>query len=99
MIDNTEKLIIYLSSVINSVYKILPLYEERNIGIKTYVESLLFELHGLSNMVDEVISFEYISLLSTLESIKLEVSNDGNKLIVKIMVEKLKNGENYGLHK
>ena len=53
MIDNTEKLIIYLSSVINSVYKILPLYEERNIGIKTYVESLLFELHGLSNMVDE----------------------------------------------
>lgn len=105
MIENKEKLITYLNSVVNSVFKILPLYEENNIGIETYVESLLFELYGLDKVVDVKNSYEYISLLSTLESVKVEVARKNSKKsvvkreifkcinIVKNMVAKLEEGE------
>lgn len=105
MIENKEKLITYLNSVVNSVFKILPLYEENNIGIETYVESLLFELYGLDKVVDVKNSYEYISLLSTLESVKVEVARKDSKKsvvkreifkcinIVKNMVAKLEDGE------
>lgn len=105
MIDNNKRLVIYLNSVINSVFKILPLYEERNVGLETYVESLLFELYGLDKVVVMGQSYEYVSLLSTLESIKLEVVKDGSKKatvkreifkcinIIKNMVAKLEEGE------
>lgn len=84
MIKNDEKLIAYLNSVVNSVFKILPLYEEKNIGVYSYIESLLFELDGLEQAVDITHSYEYISLLSTLESIKKEVeSQDSRKHIIK----------------
>ncbi|MCR4361971.1 hypothetical protein JDW21_19655 [Bacillus subtilis] len=105
MIDNKKKLINYLNSVVNSVFKILPLYEEKNEGINTYVESLLFELYGLQEAVSLEQSYEYISLLSTLESVKKEVSKKDSKKtvikrevfkcinIVKNMVGKLEEGE------
>ena len=105
MIENKERLKVYLNSVINSVFKILPLYEEENVGVETYVESLLFELHGLDKVVEIEHSFEYISLLSTLESVKIEVVKDNSKKstvkreifkcinIIKNMVTKLEEGE------
>lgn len=105
MIKNNQKLIVYLNSVVNSVFKILPLYEEKNIGVSTYIESLLFELYGLENAVDIEYSYEYISLLSNLESVKLEIlREDGKKHvikreifkcinIIKNMVGKLEEGE------
>jgi len=105
MIENKEKLITYLNSVVNSVFKILPLYEEDNVGIETYVESLLFELYGLDKVVDVKNSYEYISLLSTLESVKVEVTRKESKKsvvkreifkcinIIKNMVTKLEEGE------
>jgi hypothetical protein len=105
MIDNKEKLATYLNSVVNSIFKILPLYEEQNVGVKTYIESLLFELYGLEDAVAIKHSYEYISLLSTLESVKKEVSKQDSKKqivkreifkcinIVKNMVGKLEEGE------
>lgn len=105
MIDNKKRLIIYLNSVINSVFKILPLYEENNSGLETYVDSLLFELYGLDKVVSMGNSYEYISLLSTLESIKLEFTRENSEHatvkreifkcinIIKTIVEKLKEGE------
>lgn len=105
MIENKEKLVTYLNSVVNSVFKILPLYEESNVGIETYVESLLFELYGLDKVVDVKNSYEYISLLSTLESVKVEVTREESKKsvvkreifkcinIIKNMVAKLEEGE------
>jgi hypothetical protein len=105
MVDNKERLVVYLNSVINSVFKILPLYEEKNIGVETYVESLLFELHGLDKVVDIEQSYEYISLLSTLESVKVEVVKANSRKatvkreifkcinIIKNMVTKLEEGE------
>lgn len=105
MIENNEKLVVYLNSVVNSVFKILPLYEEQNVGVKTYIESLLFELYGLEEAVSMEHSYEYISLLSNLESVKKEVSKDDSKKpiikrevfkcinIIKNMIGKLEEGE------
>lgn len=84
MIQDNQRLIIYLNSLVNSVFKILPLYEENNFGVSTYVESLLFELYGLESAIEMKYSYEYISLLSNLESVKIEVSKgDSDKPIIK----------------
>jgi hypothetical protein len=105
MLDNNKRLSTYLNTVVNSVFKILPLYEENNVGLETYVESLLFELYGLDKVVSMDNSYEYISLLSTLESVKTEVIKEDSKKatvkrevfkcinIVKNMVGKLEEGE------
>lgn len=105
MIENNEKLSIYLNAVVNSVFKILPLYEEQNVGIKIYIESLLFELYGLEEAVKIENSYEYISLLSTLESVKKEITKEDSKKatikrevfkcinVIKNMVGRLEEGE------
>jgi len=105
MIDNSEKLVVYLNSVVNSVFKILPLYEEQNVGVEKYVESLLFELDGLQDVIAINHSAEYISLMSNLASVKKEVAKSDSKKsvvkrevfkcinIIKNMVGKLEEGE------
>jgi len=105
MIKDNQKLVVYLNSVVNSVFKILPLYEEQNVGVKTYIESLLFEFYGLEEAIAIEHSYEYISLLSTLESVKKEVSKENSRKpvvkreifkcinIIKNMVGKLEEGE------
>jgi hypothetical protein len=105
MMENNERLSNYLNTVVNSVFKILPLYEEKNVGLETYVESLLFELYGLEKVVSMDSSYEYVSLLSTLESVKMEVVKEDSKKttvkrevfkcinIIKNMVGKLEEGE------
>lgn len=105
MVKSNEKLVVYLNTVVNSVFKVLPLYEEQNVGVQTYIESLLFELYGLEESVLIEHSYEYISLLSTLESVKKEVAKQDSKKpvikrevfkcinIIKNMVGKLEEGE------
>lgn len=105
MISNKDRIATYLNTVVNSVFKILPLYEEENVGLKIYIESLLFELYGLDKVIEEEYSYEYISLLSTLESVRIEVSDIDSKKstvkreifkcinIIKSMVVKLEEGE------
>ncbi|GIN25582.1 hypothetical protein NSQ93_22775 [Bacillus sp. FSL W8-0445] len=83
MIDNNTKLIIYLNNLVNSIFKILPLYEEKNEGIEIYIDSLLFELYGLDYAVSVKHGYEYIALLSTLESTKRTVSKGDNKKTIK----------------
>ena len=105
MVTDNEKLVRYLNTVVNNVFKILPLYEEQNVGVNKYIESLLFELYGLEEAVSMEHSYEYISLLSTLESVKKEVAKPDSKKpvikrevfkcinIIKNMVGKLEEGE------
>ena len=105
MIDNDERLIVYLKSLVNSIYKILPLYEESNTGLRIYVESLLFELYGLGKVVPISDSYDYLSLLSNLESLKYQVGLDEDKKatvkrevfkcinIIKNMTHNLEEGE------
>lgn len=96
---------VYLNSVVNSVFKILPLYEEGNYGIKTYLESLLLELYNLEKAIKIEHSYEYISLLATLEAVKSEIFKEDSKKpvvkreifkcinIIKNMVGRLEEGE------
>lgn len=83
MIHNDKRLISYLNSTVNSVFKILPLYEEDNIGLDAYIDSLLFELSSL-DYVFSIEEHKYSSLLLILSSIKREVSrNNSSKAVVK----------------
>lgn len=105
MIKDNQKLVIYLNSIINNVFKILPLYEEGNTGLETYIESLLFELYGLEVAISLDNVYEYVSLLSNLESVKKEITKEDSKKsvikrevfkcinIIKNMVGKLEEGE------
>lgn len=79
MIKNKKRLVIYLNSVVDSVFKILPLFEEKNIGVQVYIESLILELCELDNVIDIDDSYEYISLILTLKSIKKEVSREDSR--------------------
>lgn len=84
MIKDNSKIIVYLESLVNSVFKILPLYEESNVGVETYIESLLFDLDSYEDVIEAEHGAEYISLMLTLTSLKKEViKNDGKKVIVK----------------
>lgn len=71
MIRDNKQLISYLNKLVDKVFKPLPLFEEKNEGLNTYVDSLLFELYGLQEVISLDNSGDYISLLSTLESIKM----------------------------
>ena len=70
------------SNIVDGIYKILPLYEENNVGLEKYISSLLIELYGFDNVfkTDEI---GYVSLLATLEGIKIEVCKKDNKRTVK----------------
>lgn len=79
MINDNKKITVYLNVVVDKIFKILPLYEEKNIGIKVYVESLIFELYGVQNVITIENSSDYISLLSTLESVRAEMNKENIK--------------------
>lgn len=105
MIQDKKKVVIYLESLVNSIFKILPLYEENNVGVETYIESLLFDLDSYEDVVEAKQSAEYVQLILTLTSLKKEVSKENNKKaiikrevfkcinVVKNMISKLEEGE------
>lgn len=104
MINDNKKIIAYLEPAIGNIFKILPLYEKGNFGLDVYVESLLFEFYGWNKSIAIGNSYEYISLLSNLESIKKVVREENKQPVVKrevfkcidiikTMVEKLEEGE------
>ena len=111
MIKDDEKLIVYLNNLVNNVFKILPLYENKNEGLVKYIDSLLFELKGLNSVVHVKYGTEYITILSILASIKNEINKgtENHSLIkreifkcihvIKTLVEELEEGWYYGLHR
>lgn len=105
MIKDNKKIAVFLDSLVNSVFKILPLYEENNVGVEVYIESLLFDLYSYEDVVHTSDSAEYISIMLTLTSLKKEVVNKDSKKsvvkrevfkcinVIKNMVGKLQEGE------
>lgn len=80
---NKEKLEKYFNDRnVNSIYKILPLYEESNESLESYISSLLIELNGLEDCIDNEYH-EFITLIAVLSGIKKEVLKSDNKLIIK----------------
>lgn len=79
MIKDNEKLIVYLNSKVNSAFKILPLYEEKNVGVKVYIDSLLIELSSLNEVIEVEHGDEYLSLLATLKGVRKEINKEDSK--------------------
>jgi hypothetical protein len=61
----------YFNQLINRVFKLLPLREEQNTGLDRYIESLIAELFGVKELFLMVDDAYLVSLLATLESLKL----------------------------
>lgn len=81
---NKEYLIKTLTKSINDIFKILPLYEDKNDYLIIYIDSLLFKLRGLELDSSEY-KYDYYSMLTILNSIKIELKNKNyeNKTIIK----------------
>lgn len=86
----------------NNIFKILPLYEENNPYLCSYIDSLLFELNGVCEVYKQLKNNKnYISLCAILESLYDEaLVMDENHEIVKREVfkcirilEKIADGE------
>lgn len=73
----------YLETVIDKMFKILPLYEENNETLDVYIESLVFELTGFISKYGGMSTTDYISIMSTLEGIRITIKTEGNQPEVK----------------
>lgn len=59
----------HLNDLKNDIYKILPLYEEKNEFVLGYIETLSREVFGLNQLIDGLPhSHWYIKTLTTLEA-------------------------------
>lgn len=65
-----ESLDSYLKGLIPRIFKILPLKEEEYETLDIYIDSLLREMIGLANVVDELkLNTNYLSIIGTLENL------------------------------
>lgn len=92
----------YLKLLTDKIYKILPLFEEENEGLFSYVQSLIYELNGTLWAIEELQkNAEYISLIATLESLSNDsIAFDNDHYIIKRevfkcidIVKKMRNSE------
>lgn len=84
MINDKDMILNYFESLVDDVFKILPLYEEENIGLATYIESMIFNLNSLKDIIDSKNGYKYITILLILKSIEEEVvKKDSEKRIIK----------------
>ena len=82
----------YLIQLKDRVWKILPMYEEKNETIEEYINSVSFELMGLRGIIGELPhGIWYVKSLATLEQLKVEVLLIGKQKTVKKEVFKILN--------
>lgn len=83
MIKDNERLNKYFNEkIVNSVYKILPLYEENNDNLDSYISSLLIELNGLESFIN-CDYHEFVTLLAIVSGIQNESVIKDNKATIK----------------
>lgn len=75
----------YLINLIPSVYKLLPLYEEKNEYLIDFIDSLLnFELYGASAAIGDLPkSIWYSKTICTLEGIERHLLNESTNPDIK----------------
>ncbi|MCY9737438.1 hypothetical protein M5X17_27435 [Paenibacillus alvei] len=79
---NSDLFYVYSTDLVSRVYKILPLYEENNIGLSSYIQSLIFELYGVYEVVEDIHNnSHFVSLIATLESLSEEVLSNDHRVI------------------
>lgn len=80
---NQDRVYIFFNDhLVNRIFKILPLYEEENETLGSYIESLVLEIMGLDTILD-VDDGYFISLVATLKGIQREILEKDNKSIIK----------------
>jgi hypothetical protein len=83
MIEDKKIVIKFLNRSVDGIYKILPLYEEKvkgmETGVDTYVDSLLFVLYSLDKAVLLPYGYEYVTVLATLESVRIEIAKENGE--------------------
>jgi hypothetical protein len=68
----------YLSELIGKFFKILPLFEQKNSNLSKYLNSLQFELEGVSKLVIDKQGYgKLVSVLGILKSV-LDKNSDGD---------------------
>lgn len=72
-----------LQKIVDKIFKILPLYEEKNGTVDAYIESLILEITGFSSKYGNVGVSEYMSVISTLEGLRGIIDDRGNQPTVK----------------
>lgn len=75
-----EILSAYMEKLVGRVYKILPMFEERDGGLYKYIDSLSNELLGLQKIiVDLGAENEFVILVSTLRFLSDYIGHDSDK--------------------
>jgi len=87
----------------NKVFKILPLFQSENVGLTRYIDSLIYELEGLRNRLNEEQESMMITIISVLEHMyddSLSPSPDIDIIKREVfsnisLIEKMFNGDKY----
>lgn len=80
---------IFVDSLVNKLFKILPLYEEESSAVQVYTESLAIQLEGFSNVSTLGKNIEYLNLVCSLNGLIKELTYENNHKTVKREVFKL----------
>lgn len=79
MIKDKNIALDYFNLLVDAIFKILPLYEEDNEGLYSYIDSMIFNLKSLEKVVGKDNGYKYITILLILNSIKDEVLKDSSE--------------------
>lgn len=83
MIKDNKRLVEYFEvKNVNSIFKILPLYEEDNANLDSYISSLIIELDGLESYINYRLS-EFVTLIAVISSLQNETKKTANQDTVK----------------
>lgn len=81
---NKNHVVEYLNSLKNNIFKILPLYEENNKYIISYIQSLKFEIENIDDILSAKFNGEwYIKTIGVLNGLLKECNNKDNLSFVK----------------
>lgn len=72
-----------LQKIVDKIFKILPLYEEKNSTVDSYIESLILEITGFTSKYGNVGVSDYMSVISTLEGLRGIIEDKGKQPTVK----------------
>lgn len=91
MIDNKKSLKVFLESLTGKLFKILPLYEEKNEHLSSYIHSLAIQAEGFASISEFASDSDFLSLLGTLNGLQNQIAVMDNRKIVKREVFKMIN--------
>lgn len=72
-----------LQKIVDKIFKILPLYEEKNDTLDYYIESTVVEISGFVSRYGSVGVSEYLTVISTLEGLRGITDEEGRQPTVK----------------